>query len=724
MKRLLIIAISLTLALYAIAQTQTGIVKTRGRLGNNGQVIAGKPIASATVQVRGRTAVVTKANGTFSFPIPANKFIIQSIKKQGYVLVDPEAIARQYSYSSNPLILVMETPTQQSDDRLANERKIRRQLEKKLHDREDKIEELKAQNKLTEEEYRKQLQQLYADQENNEKLIKEMAERYTQLDFDQMDEFNLRISDCILNGRLTEADSLLRTKGDINTRIEKLNKQHEANVETRDNLEKSEAMEQKDREDIAQDCYHRYELFFINHQNDSAAHYLELRANLDTTNVEWQNQTGMFIAEYLADYSTALSYSFRGLQQAILEYGEESEETATSYNNIGTIFAYNGSYSLALESFEKSLYIQEKVFGIDHPEIATSYDNIGSIFLAQDYNITAMTYFRHSLAIRENEDPDIYKSYNNIGIIYDNTGYYDTALVFLKKALDICEQTFGTLDLRTAACYHNIGSTYYHQGDYLTSIEYYGKALAIREQILGADHPNVGNSFIAFGDVYYDKGDYIEALDCYLKALSIYGKLHFTAAETYYKIANIYYVQGDYLKAKDYAYSALASCINNDLYAQWILDIIDKIIPKEEFDEYLVKVGISAKSMLEYLQQNKHHTNDVLLNVWETRKNFIEIVCMTFKEDLSTTEMDGLRGDYYLLEFNGSRIISLTVLIKEFIDSKYKDQPVDVVLMKDGVITKHHFDKLIGTSFSARNIGHEERERINQLYEEWKRENK
>ena len=45
---------------------------------------------------------MSQANGTFSFPIPANKFLILSVKKQGYVLADPETTTRQYSYSFNP----------------------------------------------------------------------------------------------------------------------------------------------------------------------------------------------------------------------------------------------------------------------------------------------------------------------------------------------------------------------------------------------------------------------------------------------------------------------------------------------------------------------------------------------------------------------------------------------------------------------------------------------
>ena len=85
-------------------------------------------------------------------------------------------LTKQYDYSTNPLILVLETPEQLTDDKLASERKIRRTLQRQLQQREDEIEDLKEQNKITREEYQQALQQLYAQQETNEKLIGEMAE--------------------------------------------------------------------------------------------------------------------------------------------------------------------------------------------------------------------------------------------------------------------------------------------------------------------------------------------------------------------------------------------------------------------------------------------------------------------------------------------------------------------------------------------------------------------
>ena len=106
-------------------------------------------------------------------------------------------------------------------------------MQRQLQEKEDEIESLKEQHKLTEEEHRKQLQKIYANQEDNEKLISEMANRYSKIDFDEVDEFNRRICRLILDGKLTEADSLINSKGDINSRVATLLKHHHISGKTR-----------------------------------------------------------------------------------------------------------------------------------------------------------------------------------------------------------------------------------------------------------------------------------------------------------------------------------------------------------------------------------------------------------------------------------------------------------------------------------------------------------
>ena len=163
MKELLITAsLFLLTVASAQAQTQQGIVKTRGRM-VNGKLQPGQGLSGATIQVKNRSAMVSGAKGKFSFPVRSNTYVLESVKKLGYELVDLE-MCRNHQYSSDPLYLVMETPEQQRSDLLAAERKIRRSLQQQLQQREDEIEALN----VSIEEKEKRLQQLYQQQTGNE----------------------------------------------------------------------------------------------------------------------------------------------------------------------------------------------------------------------------------------------------------------------------------------------------------------------------------------------------------------------------------------------------------------------------------------------------------------------------------------------------------------------------------------------------------------------------
>lgn len=209
MQRLFLIVCLLASVFAVFAQTQHGYVKTRGRMNANGTVVSGTRLTGATITFKGRGSVTSGTDGVFTFAVPNKTFCIISVQKNGYQLYDNDLLGRNYNCSSNDLLVVMDTPDNVLADRLESEKKIRRTLRRQLQDKEDEIEVLKEQQKITEEQYRKQLQELYAAQENNEKLISEMAERYSTLDFDQMDDFQCRVAAYIQNGELARADSLV-----------------------------------------------------------------------------------------------------------------------------------------------------------------------------------------------------------------------------------------------------------------------------------------------------------------------------------------------------------------------------------------------------------------------------------------------------------------------------------------------------------------------------------
>lgn len=56
------------LAHGCLAQTQQGVVKTRGKM-VNGKLVSGVGLSGATVTIQGRSAVLSQGSGAFSFPV-------------------------------------------------------------------------------------------------------------------------------------------------------------------------------------------------------------------------------------------------------------------------------------------------------------------------------------------------------------------------------------------------------------------------------------------------------------------------------------------------------------------------------------------------------------------------------------------------------------------------------------------------------------------------------
>lgn len=548
MRKALLILILILCALSAFAQMQQGYVKTRGRL-VNGQVVAGRRLSGVTVQVKGRNAVVSKANGTFSFPVPANRFSIQSVKKQGYVLVDPEVTARQYSYSTNPLILVLETPSQRISDKLETERKLRKTLTRQLEKQEDEIEHLKEQNKLTEEQYHQALQELYAEQEKSMNLVSQMAERYSRIDFDQLDEFNRRVSECIIEGRLTEADSLIKSKGDLKERIATHNKHHEANVEARKHLEDSEAMEIKDREDLAQDCYSQFLIHKLQHHPDSAAYYIEQRALLDTTNVDWLYDAANYFKES-GKYDKSLALFLMGHNQS------DGYNDADLLKNAAEMYSRLGYDDKAIPLFEEAIE-RYKELASDSIRLLFNlyncYSRLGTCNVLDPLKREKANYYyklSHDLEYRiDSLFASDYLDLESYSLIQDHTFGNDNAIKYYKRILEAMEAKFGRMSIEVANQYRKIalasGLSGLPKNDITDALDYYETAFDIFSKI-DSLNPAFGDCYRELAMLYRyqrDRGK-MKVIDCHEKYIAIYtmnyGKYHPSFYSIYLELADKY----------------------------------------------------------------------------------------------------------------------------------------------------------------------------------------
>ena len=465
MKKTLFLLLPILLLSIAVsAQTQQGYVKTKGRM-VDGKHVPGQGLKGATVSIKGRTAVVVNANdGAFSFPIPESQFRVDSVRKKGYQLVDMDAVAKIYRYSANPIYLVMETPEQQWEDQLSAERKIRRTLTNQLHQREDEIEALKEQQKISDEEYRQALQKLYEETDQNDQLVKDMVERYSKIDYDQLSEFDQKISEFILNGELIKADSMLRTKGDINQRVEEYRKHQAVNAKEKEELsqrqeqlEQSEALAIQERDDLANDCYRKFEIHKMKHESAEAAYYIILRANLDTLNTSWQLDAGEFIAK---EISPLFSSKVGGMLAIYNKIEIQKLKHLNSNPTIDYSVYFSRATSLYTNTVDKA-YIYS-LWGLadlinDNPNHKTRIDSCLSALVEKDSIESLYTY----------------KTYLNIGHYFSNCSDedYNTALQFETKALSIAKRLFNNDEVKYYENYWKIGVCYFAMNNPELAIE-------------------------------------------------------------------------------------------------------------------------------------------------------------------------------------------------------------------------------------------------------------
>ncbi|MBO1736337.1 tetratricopeptide repeat protein, partial [Barnesiella sp. GGCC_0306] len=537
------------------------------------------------VRLKVETESRSDDKGDFTLFITSNKrdtFVFERIYKQDYTLISPPAKELSSTkYALNPHVkveIVVANTKELQAERRRIETNIRTQKESEIARYEKIISEKDAELSAMKEKNAR-YDQLRAERDSLEKVLNEFSVRY----YDS-DKYILEEADKLSRIDYQSLDSIeivntdLRKQGKGREMIE-YNKSllpvNEASIADflPDMIARTESDLKKQKE-LRDFLVQRYkdiaDGFWLEYQNDSASCYLEKRLSLEPDNYDYLTECGNFFLIYIVDYKKAKEYITRSLDIARKENGEESNQVAASYNNIGRVYDSQGDYAKAMEYYNKSLLIYGKVFGPDHPNVAALYNNIGGIYDSQGDYVKSLEYYNKSLLILEKffgpDHSDVAALYNNIGLVYSSQGDYVKSLEHYNKSLLILEKIFSPDHPNVAISYNNIGGIYDSQGDYAKSFEYYNKSLLILEKLFGPDHPDVARLYNNIGRIYSSQGDYNKSLEYYNKSLLILEKLfvsdHPDVAALYNNIGDIYSSQGDYANSLEY-YNKSLSILEN-----------------------------------------------------------------------------------------------------------------------------------------------------------------
>lgn len=574
-KRFILSVLLMFVVFWAMAQVnltkQTGRVKTPSRM-INGKLVPGHGIMDAVVLLKNMNKVTVRdKDGNFSFPLSQKSYTLLGVTKNGYQLVDME-ICHDYNYSSEPLWILMETPEQQLMFKLSKEKQLRRDMTRKLEQREDEIEQLNISLKKKSE----LLQQVNKERSENEKIIDDLVKYYLTLDYDKLDAFSRQLNEYIEAGELKKADSLLNTRGSFTERKAEIEREEAAEAKRQEEIDQKQKENDQSRlvtklkkKNLAEDSYSKYNICLQRHQHDSAQYYMEFRAGLDTTNVIWQIEAGTYIRDYSLDIfhknELAMRYYQRALRHALIEENGKGRNVAQCYNDIGNIYSYEHQDSIALQCYQKSLQMRIEVLGADHPEVAMSYNNIGNYYHGIDdeksfeYHERAAQITRAKLG---EHHPNLGMSYINMGGVRLTQKRYDEAEAYYKMALELFLEAYGENSKDVMRSYELLGLFYEKTYQYALALEAYKKGYDISAKVMGEHHPVRALYAGWIASVLFELGNPEPAIGYLRKKLAtqieLFGEYHRDVAQNYNDLGYAYSELGQYDLASEYLMKALS----------------------------------------------------------------------------------------------------------------------------------------------------------------------
>ena len=564
-RKIFLSAIALVMAMTCLAQVQHGYVRTVNRPGSNVQ-----RLSNVSMRFTGLTnSVLSRQDGNFEMVMKGKKngdaFSLLFARKNGYELLDNNP---SYNFSDRQNIeIVMADSRVIAAEKKRIEDKAYRRAEENLTRQLQEADQLLQEAKLSEEAYAKRVKELSESFEKYQQLVGTLADRYARTDYEGLSELDRAINQCIENGDLLRADSLIRSDKSFDLHHAVENKRAaEAEIKMlEENIERQKLQVQKQALHDAERYFQLYTIALTNFQNDSARFFITQRAELDTTNVTWTLEAANFLIDYVTDYDEAERLYERARKVATEQYGEQSEKMAYVLSDHAGLLKKQGRYADVLQMLKESLKIRRKVFGEKSVKVAKCYGNLGIAYKDLDDLKQAEACTQKALSIfrKANEETcDGEAPYLvNLAMIRQHKGRDQKAIDYLNEALPLTIDCKGENSYEAIEIYNMMAAAYTHLDSFAIGEQYYKKAIEIAKRIYGEKHPNVATLHNNIGTLYSNIGQYQEALDHHSEALDIHigimGEKNPDVADVYNNISTVFFSTKHYDKAKEYQEEAL-----------------------------------------------------------------------------------------------------------------------------------------------------------------------
>lgn len=218
----------------------------------------------------------------------------------------------------------------------------------------------------------------------------------------------------------------------------------------------------------------------------------------------------------------ALQYLEEALTKFQQSNARDTKEGARCLSTLGLVYSSSGKYKQAESNQNIALQIRLKIFGNNSEEVAASYNDLGLVYSQSDPD-KALEYYEMAFPIYEKlHGKDHYKiaiASTNIGLMYNSLELYGDAINNFETALTIWRKIYPNGHPNEAITLLNLGRTYGQMKNPKVSLEYSEKALAIYQNYYGAKHSDISQTLNQIGNLRLAENNFDLALQNFQQAL-------------------------------------------------------------------------------------------------------------------------------------------------------------------------------------------------------------
>ncbi|MFM8742805.1 MAG: tetratricopeptide repeat protein, partial [Cytophagales bacterium] len=203
---------------------------------------------------------------------------------------------------------------------------------------------------------------------------------------------------------------------------------------------------------------------------------------------------------------------------------QSTAEAADCLSRLSQVYRTQGRQNQALEFETMALQTRQKLFGDNSEEVAASYNELGLIHTLSDNDLDkALEMYEKAQALYQKihgeNHPKLAIAAINIGINYQRLKLYDDAINNFEVAQKIWSNIYPNGHPNQAIVLRNLATTYGLLNNERAALSYFQQSLDIYKKAYGEKHPDIAGTYNELGRLLVNNRKYDEALQAYQEAL-------------------------------------------------------------------------------------------------------------------------------------------------------------------------------------------------------------